>query len=192
MFFGFNTNVHRSVLYELYNVEFLGETTTRVLQKASEFSRDETSTIDYMSLQTTIRSRQDMNTTVRINTEGIQSCFTKEVILIICSCGVVLIFLTLAFAFACKYTCKRYISPRENMHISASEDYQQPIHYQEVMESERLSADPASYRTLQQTVVNEQNNSFNRSINTEYSPEDREDKYHYNVKLQRLRPQISV
>ena len=74
------------------------------------------------------------------------------------------------------------------MHISASEDYQQPIHYQEVMESERLSAAPASYRTLQQTVVNEQNNNFNRSINTEYSPEDREDKYHYNVKLQRLAP----
>ena len=129
-FFGFNTNVHRSVLYELYNFAFLGETTTRVLQKTSEFSRDETSTIDYFSLQTTVRSRQyEHNSTFKLlNTEGIQSCFTKDVILILCSCGVGLVFLTLAIVFACKFACKKYISARKNVHISASDVYQQPIH----------------------------------------------------------------
>ena len=121
-----------------------------------------------------------------LDTEGIQSCFTKEVILILCSCGVGLVFLTLAIVFACKFACKKYISARKNVHISASEVYEQPIHNQEVMESERLSADPASYRTLQQTVVNEQNNSFNRSNKSEYSQEYRNDKYYNNVQLQRI------
>ena len=72
------------------------------------------------------------------------------------------------------------------MHISASEVYQQPIHYQEVMESQRLSADPASYNPLQQTVVNEQSISFNRSNKSEYSQQYRNDKYYNNVQLQRI------
>ena len=72
------------------------------------------------------------------------------------------------------------------MHISASDVYQQPIHYQEVMESERLSADPASYNPLQQTVVNEQSISFNRSNKSEYSQQYRNDKYYNNVQLQRI------
>ena len=121
-----------------------------------------------------------------LNTDGIQSCFTKDVILILCSCGVGLVFLTLAIVFACKFVCKKYISARENVHISASDVYQQPIHYQEVMESERLSADPASYNPLQQTVVNEQTNSVNSSNKSEYSQEYRNDKCYYNVQLQRI------
>ncbi|XP_078310081.1 uncharacterized protein LOC144618194 [Crassostrea virginica] len=161
----------------------------RVLQKQASFQ--DTKPVDLIiSLYKQPCDQDNINTTACkvLNTGGIQSCLTKEEILILCSCGVGLVFLTLAVAFACKYTCKKYISARENVNISASEDYQQPIHYQEVMESERLSADPASYRTLQQTVVNEQNNSFNRSINTEYSPEDRGDKYYYNVESERLAP----
>ena len=120
------------------------------------------------------------------NTEGIQSCFTKEVILIIFSCGVGLVFLTLAVVFACKYTCKKYISARENVYISASEVYQEPIRYEEVLEIERLSAHPARYSPLQQRVVNEPKNSIDRSIRSKYSQEESKDTYYYNVQLQHL------